>query len=293
MSDDMKKLLSMMEVMNARLTSMDEEIKSLKGNDKPEKEKVVKDTSFGGVFGHLFVNATGEPFRVKHSAEEKNGEDDEWYAVWDARAKVFAREGTDETYESPSQFGEAHNKSLLAEERLKRKTISCSGWDDVKYLNPLKKKWITLDTIRPEELKKTRSKSALKKTTETTDGMSIKAPKSRRKSTAIAASPKVMEAATSAAMSVVVPAVASAAINAHVKEFKNFPYINEKNKVIMVNTADDVENVLGNLNPKEEDFVRKNRKELFAALCERYGDNDNAPLTDDDVNKVLHEQMDG
>ena len=102
-----------MEVMNARLTSMDEEIKSLKSKDKPEKEKVVKDTSFGGVFGHLLVNSNGEPFRVKHSAEEKNGEDDEWYAVWDARAKVFAREGTDETYNSPSQFGEAHNTLSL------------------------------------------------------------------------------------------------------------------------------------------------------------------------------------
>jgi hypothetical protein len=299
MSDEMmKQVMNALQTMNTKLTSMEEELKSLKKQDeKPEKVEKAKMLSFGDTFGHLFVNAEGTPIRIKHSAEEKNGEDDDWYAVWDARAQNFAREGSDEVYVTPTAFGQAHNEFLLAAGTLKRKTTSCNGWDDVKYLNTLKNKWITLDTLRPEELKKVRSKSALRKSTDgkSSEGLSISTKGRRKSGVTHAASPKVMEAATSAAMSAVVPAVANAAINAHAKEFKNFPFWNEKrNKVVMVNSADDVdEDLLGSLNVKEYNFVAKNKQALFSAFCDFYSQNDNSPLTENDVDNVFKQQMDG
>jgi len=126
---DMKALMALMEKMDAKLTEQSEKIAELTDKvatlSKPAKapaEKVKPDTSFAGLYGTLMLNEDGSGKRFKHTAELKNGEDDEWFATWDHKNKVLALEDSDAVFESFGAFGTAHYTSLG--EQLKKLTAA-------------------------------------------------------------------------------------------------------------------------------------------------------------------------
>jgi hypothetical protein len=95
------------------------------------------------------LNEDGSGKRFRHIAELKNGEDDEWFAVWDAKNKVLALEGSDSVYESFGEFGTAHYKSLGEQLKKLSKHDGNGGWDKVKFYDTTKNEFITASTLRP------------------------------------------------------------------------------------------------------------------------------------------------
>jgi len=99
----------MMTKMGAKLAEQSDQIAELTAqvaalSIKPEKqEKPV--TTFAGLYGALMLNEDGSGKRFRHIAELKNGEDDEWFATWDAKNSVLAQEDSDAVHESFGEFG--------------------------------------------------------------------------------------------------------------------------------------------------------------------------------------------
>jgi hypothetical protein len=91
MADDMKKLMALVETMNTKLTALTEEVATLKKTPKTPAKAEKPDTSFAGHYGALFVNADGSGKKFKHTADTKDGSEDDWFAVWDAKNKVLKR----------------------------------------------------------------------------------------------------------------------------------------------------------------------------------------------------------
>jgi len=302
---DMKELTEMMKGLIAPLIaevkSVKEELASLKTGKTPEKiEKPVKekeDKSFAGLYGKFLVNEDGTGKTIKHVAELLDGDEDEWFGVWDIKNKTFNRKDTDETYESFGEFGTAHYKSLTGKIKKTLDHDSNGGWDKVKVYDVGKKKYFTASSLLPQGIKPrsvSRSSSRSKKTSE--DGLApIQTRNKGGRRVSIKLSPKVSEAASSAALSAAIPAAAAAAIKAHDEETKIFTYKDENDKLIVVNSVNKLEGILGELSLKEYNYFNKekNKISLFQAFCEYYEDNDTLPLTQDDVDKVFQQQLDG
>jgi len=233
MSDDMKKMMALMEAMNAKLTSLTEEVAALKKQPKtPAKEEQKPDTSFAALYGALLTNADGSGKKFKHSADTKDGGEDDWFGVWDAKHKVVKRVNedgseTDDVCDTFGDFGTAHYKSLGENNKKKLTHDSNGGWDKVKVYDIVKRKFFSANTLLPMGEKprsQSRAKSASRRSNAAAAAgggaeLAIAKPKnSRRKPQA---SPKVMEAAQNAALAAAVPAAAVAAIKAQKEEEKN------------------------------------------------------------------------
>jgi hypothetical protein len=295
LTEMMKNLHSKFDATTQELRSVREELSALKG-EKVEKTaaKPKEDKSFSGVYGSLLINEDGTGKTIKHVAELKDGDEDEWIGVWDVKNKVFALKDSDGTYETFGAFGSAHYKSLG--ERIKKTLThdSNGGWDKVKVYDVNKKKFFTAASLLPQGEKPrsvSRSGSRSKKSPAASSGsLSIKKTSGRRVS--IKLSPKVMDAANSAAIAAAVPAAAAAAVKAHAQEQKFFTLKDDDDKVVMVNNADDLENALGEMTMKEGNYFRKNKNDLFNAYCEYFKDNDNIALTLEELGKVFQQQID-
>jgi hypothetical protein len=299
---DMKELTEMMKGLIAEVKSVKEELASLKTGKTPEKtEKPVKekeDKSFAGRFGKFLVNEDGTGKTIKHVAELTDGDEDEWFGVWDIKNKTFNRKDTDETYESFGEFGTAHYKSLTGKIKKTLDYDSNGGWDKVKVYDVGKKKYLTASSLLPQGIKPrsqstTRSSSSSKKTSE--DGLAPIKTRSSGRRVSIKLSPRESEAASSAALSAAIPAAAAAAIKAHDEETIFFAFKDGNDKVFLVNSVNLLEDILGDLNLKQSNYFNKekNKISLFQACCEFYKDNDALPLTEEDVDKVFQQQLDG
>jgi hypothetical protein len=140
---DMKELTEMMKGLIAPLIaevrSVKEELASFKTGKTPEKtEKPVKekeDKSFAGQYGKFLVNEDGTGKTIKHVAELTDGDEDEWFGVWDIKNKTFNRKDTDETYESFGEFGTAHYKSLKGRLKKTLENDSDGGLNKVKVFD--------------------------------------------------------------------------------------------------------------------------------------------------------------
>ena len=207
MSDDMKKMMALMEAMNAKLTSLTEEVAALKKQPKtPAKEEQKPDTSFAALYGALLTNADGSGKKFKHSADTKDGGEDDWFGVWDAKHKVVKRVNedgseTDDVCDTFGDFGTAHYKSLGENNKKKLTHDSNGGWDKVKVYDIVKRKFFSANTLLPMGEKprsQSRAKSASRRSNAAAAAgggaeLAIAKPKnSRRKPQP---SPKVMEAA--------------------------------------------------------------------------------------------------
>ena len=221
MSDDMKQVLKMLAALTTQVGELKEEVAALKKTPKtPAKEEQKPDTSFAALYGALFLNDDGTGKRIKHSAETKDGSEDDWFGVWDAKNKVIKRmnedgSGTDEVYDSFGDFGMAHFKFLGENSKKKLTHDSNGGWDkEVKVLDSVKRKFFSATTLLPMG-EKPRSQSCAKSASRRSNAaaaagrgaeLAIAKPKnSRRKPQP---SPKVMEAAQNAALAAAVPAAA-------------------------------------------------------------------------------------
>ena len=301
----MKELTEMMKGLIAPLIaevrSVKEELASFKTGKTPEKtEKPVKekeDKSFAGQYGKFLVNEDGTGKTIKHVAELTDGDEDEWFGVWDIKNKTFNRKDTDETYESFGEFGTAHYKSLTGRIKKTLDHDSNGGWDKVKVFDVGKKKYFTASSLLPQGIKPrsvSRSSSRPKKTSE--DGLApIQTRNKGGRRVSIKLSPKVSEAASSAALSAAIPAAAIAAIKAHKEETNFFTFKDGNDKLLMVDGVNLLEDILGDLNLKQSNYFNKdkNKISLFQACCEFYKDNDTLPLSEEDVDNVFQQQLDG
>jgi len=296
---EIKELTEMMKGLIAEVKSVKEELASFKTGKTPEKPvKEKEDKSFAGLYGKFLVNEDGTGKTIKHVAELTDGDEDEWFGVWDIKNKTFNRKDTDETYESFGDFGTAHYKSLTGKIKKTLLHDSNGGWDKVKVYDVGKKKYFTASSLLPQGIKPrsqstTRSSSRSKKTSE--DGLAPIQTRKGGRRVSIKLSPKVSEAVSSAALSAAIPAAAAAAIKAHNEETKIFTYKDENDKLIVVNSVNLLEDILGDLNLKQSNYFNKekNKISLFQAFCEYYEDNDALPLTQEDVDYVFQQQLDG
>ena len=172
MSDDMKKVLTMLAALTTQVGELKEELAALKKQPKPTPVKEEKpDTSFAGLYGSHLTNPDGSGKKLKHTADTKDGGEDDWYGVWDAKNKVIKRinedgSETDEVYESFGDFGTAHYKSLGEQNKKKLAHDSNGGWDKVKVLDSVKRKFFSANTLLPMGEKprsQSRAKSASRK----------------------------------------------------------------------------------------------------------------------------------
>jgi hypothetical protein len=211
MSDDMKKVLTMLAALTTQVGELKEEVAALKKQPKPAPAKEEKpDTSFAGLYGSLLTNADGNGKKLKHSADTKDGSEDDWFGVWDAKSKVIKRVNedgseTDEVYESFGDFGTAHYKFLGEENKKKTTHDSNGGWDKVKVLDSVKRKFFAANTLLPQGEKprsQSRAKSASRRSNAAAagGGAGLAIAKPKKGSRKPQASPKVMEAAQNAAL---------------------------------------------------------------------------------------------
>ena len=92
MSDDMKQVLTMLAALTTQVGELKEELAALKKQPKPTPVKEEKpDTSFAGLYGSHLTNPDGSGKKLKHTADTKDGGEDDWYGVWDAKNKVIKR----------------------------------------------------------------------------------------------------------------------------------------------------------------------------------------------------------
>jgi hypothetical protein len=90
MSDYMKQVLKMLAALTTQIGEL-KEVAMLKKTPKTPVKAEKPDTSFAGLYGELFVNADGSGKKFKHTADTKDGSEDDWFAVWDAKNKVLKR----------------------------------------------------------------------------------------------------------------------------------------------------------------------------------------------------------
>ena len=88
----LKNLHSKFDATTQELRSVREELSALKG-EKVEKTaaKPKEDKSFAGLYGSLLINEDGTGKTIKHVAELKDGDEDEWIGVWDVKNKFSVR----------------------------------------------------------------------------------------------------------------------------------------------------------------------------------------------------------
>ena len=195
-SFDMKKALTMLATLTTQVGELNEEVAALKKQPKPTPVKEEKpDTSFAALYGALLINADGSGKKVKHSAELKDSSEDDWLGVWDAKNKVIKRlnedgSETDEVYESFGDFGTAHYKSLGENNKKKLTHDSNGGWDKVKVLDSVKRKFFSANTLLPMGEKprsQSRAKSASRRSNAAAAGggggaeLAIAKPKNSRR----------------------------------------------------------------------------------------------------------------
>jgi hypothetical protein len=231
----------MMTKMGAKLAEQSDQIAELTAqvaalSIKPEKqEKPEKPvTTFAGLYGALMLNADGSGKRFRHIAELKNGEDDEWFATWDAKNSVLAQEDCDAVHESFSAFGSAHYKSLGEQLKKLSKHDSYGGWEKVKFYDTTKKKFIAASTLRADKPRAvSRAKSAGRRRS---DAGKAKTPVPRRR------------------------AVADGTLFHFKHDDGNTHVFGSAGAVDIL--ADDY------LGSAEKDFYDDNKADVFAALCE-------------------------
>ena len=186
----------MMKEMNAKLTALAEEVAALKKQPKtPAKEEQKPDTSFAALYGKLLTNDDGSGKKFKHSADTKDGGEDDWFGVWDAKHKVIKRVNedgseTDDVYDTFGDFGTAHYKSLGENNKKKLTHDSNGGWDKVKVYDIVKRKFFSANTLLPMGEKprsQSRAKSASRRSNAAAAGggggaeLAISKPKNSRR----------------------------------------------------------------------------------------------------------------
>ena len=284
-----------MEGMNAKLTALTEEVAALKKQPKPTPVKEEKpDTSFAALYGALLINADGSGKKLKHSAELKDSSEDDWLGVWDAKNKVIKRinedgSETDEVYES--DFGTAHYKSLGEQNKKKLAHDSNGGWDKVKVLDSVKRKFFSANTLLPMGEKprsQSRAKSASRKSNAAAAAgggaeLNIAKPKNSRRKPQASPQPSPKEVAQAAAVLV------SAA--AHT-DGKFFYFKDTEGHIEKVDAANDVEVMTGSLEDDELAYWEKHKEEVFNALCEWDEDNDRKGVNFDDFYNIFTQVRD-
>ncbi len=236
---------------SAKLTELSREVAALKKKTKSDKP----DTSFAGLYGTLMLNEDGSGKRFKHTAELKNGEDDEWFATWDAKNLVLAQEDSDAVYESFGEFGTAHYTSLGEQLKKLTKNDGNGGWDKVKFYDTTKKKFITASTLlagKPRSV--SRAKSA-----------------SRRRSDAKPKTPAKKEAPV-----------------------KFFYFKEEGGRISVYDRQDDVDGLAqcGTLDDDEVAYYFKNQEAVFAALCEWDEVNDRKGVDSESFESIVKQLLD-
>lgn len=93
--------------------------------------------------------------------------------------------------------------------------------------------------------------------------------------------------------STAISAAAAAAIKTHDEETNFFAFKDEHDKLLMVNNVNTLEDILRELSMEERNFFNISKNSLFKACCDFYKDNDNLPLTYNDVDIVFQQQLDG
>ena len=76
------------------------------------------------------------------------------------------------------------------------------------------------------------------------------------------------------------------------QEQKFFTFKDEDDKLVLVKNVDDLEDALGEMTMKEENYFRKNKNDLFNAYCEYFNDNNNIALSLEELGKVFQQQID-
>jgi len=196
MSDDMKQVLKMLAALTTQVGELKEEVAALKKQPKtPAKEEEKPDISFAALYGKLLTNDDGSGKKFKHSADTKDGGEDDWFGVWDAKHKVIKRVNedgseTDDVYDTFGDFGTAHYKSLGENNKKKLTHDSNGGWDKVKVYDIVKRKFFSANTLLPQGEKprsQSRAKSASRRSNAAAAGggggaeLAIAKPKNSRR----------------------------------------------------------------------------------------------------------------
>ena len=298
MSDEMKQMFALMKEMSIELKEVKAEVAALKKQPKPSPAKEEKpDTSFAGLYGALLTNADGSGKKFKHSADTKDGDEDDWFGVWDAKNKVIKRinedgSDTDEVYETCGDFGTAHYKSLGENNAKKNTHDSNGGWDKVKVMDSVKRKWCSASTLLPQgkPRSQSRAKSASRRSNAAASAggggggaeLNIAKPKKSRKPQA-SPQPSPKEVARAAVVLV--------AAAAHTDD-KFFYFKDEDNHIEKISSADDVEVMTGGFEDDDLAYWEKHKEEVFNALCEWDEENDRKGINLEDFDNIFTQVRD-
>jgi len=167
--EQMMKLMEKLQTQNDQLVAsvamMNDKFAELNKSkeEKNKKEnKEEQDKSFFGVYGEFFKDGQ----RIKHTAELKDGSEDDWFGSWDAKHKVFKVDGSDQVCDSLQTFGDAHYAALGDQNEKKagkdgKVRDGNGGWDKVKVYDDEKKRFITAKLVLPDKPRAvSRAKSA-------------------------------------------------------------------------------------------------------------------------------------
>ena len=198
---------------------------------------------------------------------------------------------TDEVYESFGDFGTAHYKSLGENNKKKLTHDSNGGWDKVKVLDSVKRKFFSANTLLPMGEKprsQSRAKSASRKSNAAAAAgggaeLNIAKPKNSRRKPQASPQPSPKEVAQAAAVLV------SAA--AHT-DGKFFYFKDTEGHIEKVDAANDVEVMTGSLEDDELAYWEKHKEEVFNALCEWDEDNDRKGVNFDDFYNIFTQVRD-
>ena len=157
--EQMMKLMEKLQTQNDQLVAsvamMNDKFAELNKSkeEKNKKEnKEEQDKSFFGVYGEFFKDGQ----RIKHTAELKDGSEDDWFGSWDAKHKVFKVDGSDQVCDSLQTFGDAHYAALGDQNEKKagkdgKVRDGNGGWDKVKVYDDEKKRFITAKLVLPDK----------------------------------------------------------------------------------------------------------------------------------------------
>jgi hypothetical protein len=278
MSDDMKKVLTMLAALTTQVGELKEELAALKKQPKPTPVKEEKpDTSFAGLYGSHLTNPDGSGKKLKHCADTKDGGDDDWYGVWDAKNKVIKRinedgSETDEVYESFGDFGTAHYKSLGENNKKKLTHDSNGGWDKVKVLDSVKRKFFSASTLLAQGEKprsQSRAKSASRKSNAAAaagggggEELNIAKPKNSRRKPQASPQPSPKEVAQAAAVLVV-------AATQDEDDKKFFYYKDDDGCLSKITSSVEFYNTFcDSFSYERKELIKTNSSDIFERLCE-------------------------